>query len=248
MRRAIRAAVVVAVGLLVAPTLALAAPRGTGGGARFAPGGTGGGARFAPGVPRASAGHANHGWGGPRWQGWSGHGHGGWHGGHSHGGWHGGHSHGGCCWGWGGVAVGVAAGALLTAPLWAYPQVYAAPAYPVYAPPPAYPAYSAYPTYSAYPAYPAAYPAYTPGATYITPAEPPPGVPAPPPPDASALPPTPQAAETPSGSPPHGTTSAAAPPENCETLTVAGHWETRTFSNGQRLSVWVPTYTRSVCR
>ena len=68
---------------------------------------------------------------------------------------HGGHSHGhggGCCWGWGSFAFGVGVGTVLTAPFWAYPRVYAAPAYAPYAPYPAYPATPPIP-----PAYPAAY-------------------------------------------------------------------------------------------
>ena len=85
-RRAIRAAMVVAVGLLLVPTLGAAAPRGSGGG--------GGGSR-----PR----HGGHGGWGAATAGTTGRvtavaragGHG--HGGHGHG-------HGGCCWGWGGFA------------------------------------------------------------------------------------------------------------------------------------------------
>ena len=65
--------------------------------------------------------------------------------------------------GGGGFAFGVGVGTLLTAPFWAYPRVYAAPAYPVY-PYPAYAPYPAYPVYQGYPAYPA-YSAYPAGVT-----------------------------------------------------------------------------------
>jgi hypothetical protein len=208
-----------AVGLLLVPTLVAAAPRSGGGG------------------PRGSAGHSNHGWGGPRWNNWSGHGSGGhWHGSGGH--WHGGGGHwhgGGCCWGWGGFAVGVGVGTLLTAPFWA--------GYPVYAPYPAYP----YPAYPAYPAYPSTYPAYAPGAAYPT-TPPPPGPPVYEPSSSMTL--TPEPLSSAPGAPPApGGTSAVAPPQaGCETVTVAGHWETRIYPDGQRLTVWIPTSTRSICR
>jgi hypothetical protein len=233
-RRAIRTAMIVAMGFLLVPTLVAAAP-----GQRWGGGGSGG--------------RGNHGWGGPRWHNWSGHGRGHWHGS----GW--------CC---GGFAIGVGVGTLLTAPFWAYPRVYAAPAYPVYAPPayPVYAPYPAYPVYPGYPGYPAAYPAYEPGA--VNPAPPPPSPPggfdpASPGPPASDAPgslvPTPQPMSSGPGAPPEsftgvvpsgsGVTSAAPPPPaGCETVTVAGHWEMRVYPDGQRLTVWVPTSTRSVCR
>ena len=46
-----------------------------------------------------------------------------------------------------------------------------------------------------------------------------------------------------------GAPSAASPPSAaCETVTIAGHWQMRVFSDGQRSTVWVPTATRSLCR
>ena len=153
-RRAIRTATAVALGLLLLPTLGVAAPRGSWNG----------------GGSRAHGGHG--GWGGGhRWNNWSGHGGGHGHGGHSHGG----HSHGhsGCCWGWGSFAFGVGVGTVLTAPFWGYPRVYAVPAYAPYP-------LSGLPGLPRYPAaYPAAYPSpYV--APYAAPAYPPP----PPPPPA----------------------------------------------------------------
>jgi hypothetical protein len=222
-RRAIRPAMIVAMALLLAPTLAAAAP-----GQRWGGGG--------------SRGHGNPGWGGPRWHQWSGHGRGHWHGS----GW--------CC---GGFAIGIGVGALLTAPWWAYPGVYAVPAYPAY---PVYAPYPAYPVYSGYPADPAAYPAapYPPppppppaGGSYLAPPEFP-GSAAP-----GSLVPTPElsqprspAAPDPStGAIPSGSGAAATPPAaGCETVTVTGHWEMRVYPDGQHLTVWVPTSTRSVCR
>jgi hypothetical protein len=98
-RRLIRTATTVVIGLLLLPTLGAAAPRGS-----WNSGG--------------SQGHGGHGgWGGGhRWNNWSGHGGGNWHG-------HGGHGHGhggGCCWGWGSFAFGVGVGTVLTAPFWAF--------------------------------------------------------------------------------------------------------------------------------
>jgi hypothetical protein len=224
-RRAIRITMIVAMALLLAPTLAAAAPghRGSGGGSR---------------------GHGSHGWGGSRWSHGSAHGRRHWHGS-----------------GWGGFAIGVGVGTLLTAPWWIYPRVYAAPvypAYPVYAPP--YPAYPVYPGYSADPVvYPSS------AAPYAAPPPPPPpsgsqeaspeplgsvapGPLAPTPGLSSSGSPAPQdpsAGAAPSGS---GVVSVPLPPAGCETVTVAGHWEMRVYSDGQRLTVWVPTSTRSVCR
>ena len=155
---------------------------------------------------------------------------GGWHGGG--GGWHG---HGGWGWGWGGFAAGVGIGALATAPLW-YPPVYA---YPY----PAYPAYS-YPAYPTYPAY--SYP------TYSYPTPPPPAYPSPA--DSGVAPQTGQSATVNYGSapaPPAPVAPPAAPSgggQNCQTVTVDGHNETRTFQNGQTATVWVPTYTQQVCQ
>ena len=226
MRPAVRTAAIVVIGLLLIPTLALAAsaPRGTGGGSAAWRGG-----------------HGGSGWRGAGWNGGGGHG-GGWHGG----GWHGGgHWHGsGCCWGWGGFAVGLGVGALLTAPYWAYPGAYAAPAYPVYAPYPAYPAYS-YPGYPAYPAYPAAYPEYSPATAYPT-TPPPSGPPAFEPSNSMTLTPEPlsPAPPVPPGPFVPGGVSAQA---GCESVTIAGHWETRVYQDGQRVTLWVPTAIRSVC-
>jgi hypothetical protein len=168
---------------------------------------------------------------------------------HGGGGHHGHHGHGGTSF-----FFGFGAGALLTAPLWAYPRVYAAPVY-------TYP----YPVYS-YPAYP--YPAYP----YPPYAYPPPGYAPPPPPVGSTAPayppappagapgattPTPEpATPTPGTSqgapqPPAPAGAAAAAPETgarCQTVTVVGHWQSRIYPDGQRMTVWVPTTTRSVCQ
>ena len=223
-RRAIRSAMIVAVGLLLVPTLSAAAP----------------GPRWSGGGSHGPSGQGSHGWGGPRWHNWSGHGYG--------------HGYGSGWWCCGGFAVGVGVGALLTAPWWAYPQVYAAPGYPYYAP------YPAYPADPGYPAYPAAYPAYAPGYPPPPPGGAYPAVPGPPASGApGSLPPTPEHfSSTPGASPqpltgaaPSGAGAASAPaptPAGCETVTVAGHWEMRIYPDGQRLTVWVPTSIRSVCR
>jgi hypothetical protein len=221
-RPAFRIAAIVVIGLLLIPTLGLAksAPRWSGGG-----------------------GHGGHGSAGGRGAGWGGSHGGGWHGGGWHGGgWHGGgHWHGGgCCWGWGGFAVGLGVGTLLTAPYWAYPRVYAAPAYPVYAP---------YPAYPAYPGYPAAYPEYAPGTVYPT-VPPPAGPPVREGSNSMTLTPEPlsPAPVAPPGSPAPGGASSAAPSHaGCETVTVGGHWETRVYPDAQRVTLWVPTSIRSIC-
>jgi hypothetical protein len=153
---------------------------------------------------------------------------------------HGPRHHGGA-----GFVFGLGIGALLTAPWWAAPPVYAAPTYlypaPVYVPPPAYgvpaPAYPA----GAYPALPA-------------PSGPPPSAPSPltptpeplsPPPAGSGPSAPPSLVPGSSESPPGGQAAAAAV---CETVTVEGHWEARVYPDGRRLTVWVPTRTQSTCR
>ena len=214
---------IVAMALLLAPTLAAAAP-----GQRWSGAG--------------SRGHANHGWSGSRWNHGSVHGRGHWH---------------GFGWGLGGFALGVGVGTLLTAPWW----VYTAPAYPAY---PVYAPYPAYPVYPGYPAYPAAYPSYAvpypappppppPGGSQETPQEPlgsaVPGSLAPPAGLSSSGPQAPQDSSSVGPAPlSSGAASAPLPPAGCEAVTVAGHWEMRVYSDGQRLTVWVPTSTRSVCR
>lgn len=209
-RRGIRTAVIVAMGLLLAPALAVAAP----------------GHRWGGGGSRGAGPHA---WGGPRWHNWSGRGHGHWH---------------GSGWSFG---VGIGVGALLTAPWWAYPPVYAAPAYPVYPP------YSPYPAYPAYPA--AGYPgSYGPPPSYPAP-PPPPGPPGPVGPSSLVPTPEPLSAGSPPSPDPSGVAtpsgpeaaSAASPPAGCETVTVAGHWEMRVYPDGRRMTFWVPTVVRSVC-
>jgi hypothetical protein len=146
----------------------------------------------------------------------------------------------------------------VTAPWWAYPRVYAAPAYPAvypaaYAPYPGYyPAYPAYP-----PAYPA-YPAYPPAVPYPPPppnADPGPSGPPPSGPPGSLAPTPepsffgPQAPASPSaGGAPLPATLASPPAAGCENVTVAGHWEMRAYPDGQRVTLWVPTSVRSVCR
>ena len=156
------------------------------------------------------------------------------------GGWHGGHSHGGCCWG--GFGVGVGLGVLATAPFW-YPRyAYPAYAYPVYP----YPAY-AYPAYAS-PAYP--YPAYG-SPVYPAPAPPPP----PPPPESGGAVQPSQSTNmtlgtpgTPVSNPPAAATSAPASGQNCATVTVDGHNETRTLSNGQTVTTWIAASTQQVCQ
>ena len=147
------------------------------------------------------------------------------------GGWHG---HGGCCWG--GFGVGVGVGVLATTPFW-YPR-YAYPAYPAYP----YPAYG-YPAYG-YPAY--GYPAYGyPG--YPAPVPPPP-----PPPDPGASyqpsPSTNMTLGTPVSTPPGDAGATPALGQNCAMVTVDGHNESRTLSNGQTVTAWVPTSTQQVCQ
>ena len=153
------------------------------------------------------------------------------------GGWHGGHSHGGCCWG--GFGVGVGVGVLATAPFW-YPRyAYPAYAYPAYP----YPAY-AYPAYP-YPAYP--YPAYVPG----YPAYPAPPPPPPPTEPGGAVQPSQSTNMTlgaPVSNPPPAATSAPASGQNCATVTVDGHNETRTLSNGQTVTTWIAASTQQVCQ
>ncbi len=145
-----------------------------------------------------------------------------------------GHGHGGCCWG--GFGVGVGVGVLATAPFW-YPRYgYPAYAYPAYP----YPAYG-YPAYS-YPAY--GYPGYP---VYPAPMPPPP-----PPPDPGAAVQPSQSTNmtlgTPVSNPPADAGSAPAAGQNCATVTVDGHNETRTLSSGQTITAWVPTYTQQVCQ
>ena len=36
--------------------------------------------------------------------------------------------------------------------------------------------------------------------------------------------------------------------QNCQTVTVEGHYETRLSPNGQRETVWVPTHDQQVCQ
>ena len=154
------------------------------------------------------------------------------------GGWHGGHSHGGCCWG--GFGVGVGVGVLATSPFW-YPRyAYPAYAYPAYP----YPAY-AYPAY-AYPAYP--YPAY---GYPVYPAYPAPQPPPPPTEPGGAVQPSQSTNMTlgaPVSNPPPAATSAPASGQNCATVTVDGHNETRTLSNGQTVTTWIAASTQQVCQ
>jgi hypothetical protein len=159
---------------------------------------------------------------------WRGGGGGGWH--RGGGGWHGG---GGCCWG-SGFGVGVGIGVLATAPFW-YPR-YAYPAY-------AYPAYP-YPAYG-YPAY--SYPAYG-YPVYPAPAPPPP--PPPPDPGASFQPSqsTNMTLGTPVANPPAAANPAPAVGQNCAMVTVDGHNEIRTLSNGQTVTTWIATSTQQVCQ
>jgi hypothetical protein len=149
------------------------------------------------------------------------------------GGWHG---RGGCCWG--GFGVGVGIGVLATAPFW-YPR-YAYPAY-------AYPAYP-YPTYG-YPAY--GYPAYSYPAYPVYPAPVPPPPPAQPADPGAAVQPgqsTNMTPGTPVSNPPADADAAPDAGQNCATVTVDGHNETRTLANGQTVTAWVPTSTQQVCQ
>jgi hypothetical protein len=52
---------------------------------------------------------------------------------------------------------------------------------------------------------------------------------------------------------PTSAASAAPPPSGapvsaCETVIISGHWQTRVYPDGQRMTVWVPTSSRFVCR
>ena len=78
---------------------------------------------------------------------------------------------------------------------------------------------------------------------------------APPPGSSSPLVPTPGlsselSAPVPGVAPPGSPAeSPAAPPgagTACETVTVVGHWQTRVYPDGQRMTIWVPT--RTTCR
>jgi hypothetical protein len=152
---------------------------------------------------------------------------GGWGG---HGGWHGGG------YGWGGFALGLGIGALATSPYW-YPPAYAYPAYPYGYPAYPYPAY-AYPTYP-YPAY--SYPTYSPP-VYASP--PVPGAGGQADPSASLN------YGSPPANPPQASAEGSAPSggQNCETVTVQGHYETRTLQNGQRVTAWIPAYSQQICQ
>jgi len=134
----------------------------------------------------------------------------------------------------GGLFVGLGVGALLTAPWWCC----AAPAY-------AYPAYPAYPAYAPYPVY---YPSYTPTYTapeytpvYSTPTYPTPQ-PVSPPPQGTPLPAPPGESQTPPAQPPQASA------QNCQTVWVEGHYETRVMQNGQRYTSWIPAYTQQLCQ
>jgi hypothetical protein len=86
-----------------------------------------------------------------------------------------------------------------------------------------------------------------------------PGPPSPPP---SGAPPAqspgpPRSGGPGTGPPPAGGTPGQAPAArgvppgaapNCQTVTVEGHAETLVRQNGQRETVWVPTYTQQVCQ
>ncbi|MBI3455691.1 MAG: hypothetical protein HY002_07875, partial [Candidatus Rokubacteria bacterium] len=94
-----------------------------------------------------------------------------------------------------------------------------------------YPAYT-YPTYT-YPTY--TYPTYpSPGYT---------------PPVSTPTYPTPQPT---SPAPQSGTPQSQGAPQvssqNCETVWVEGHYETRVMANGQRVTAWVPAHSEQVCR
>lgn len=138
------------------------------------------------------------------------------------GGWHhGGHR------GHGGFWIGVGVGALVTAPWWYYPTY----SYPVYYP---YPVYYGYPAYA--PTYTTA-PEYTPPPATMTPTPQP-------------LSPAPQGGTE--GAPPQSGGQAAPPPpqtsQNCQTVWVEGHYETRVMPNGQRVTVWVPAHSQQICQ
>ena len=87
-------------------------------------------------------------------------------------------------------------------------------------------------------AYPAAYPSpYMPPSSG-GPAPPRPGDPATGPPPSSAAPrSTPGAAGTSQG-----------PAQNCQTVTVEGHYETHSKQSGQRETIWIPTRTEQICQ
>jgi len=91
------------------------------------------------------------------------------------------------------------------------------------------------------------YPAYAP--TYpAPPAYVPPSPPVPSPPRQGS----PEPAPPPSGASPRQAPGGQGPPpgsvQNCQTVAVEGHYETRVRQNGQRDTVWVPTHERRVCQ
>lgn len=56
-------------------------------------------------------------------------------------------------------------------------------------------------------------------------------------------------APQPSGaSPSQGPGAPQGSAQNCQTVTVEGHAETRVRPNGQRETVWVPTHEQQVCQ
>lgn len=91
-------------------------------------------------------------------------------------------------------------------------------------------------------AYPAVYPAPYPS-PYMPPS---PGAPAPPRP---AGPPTgpPPSSATPRSAP--GAAGAPqGPTQNCQTVTVEGHYETHSLQSGQRETIWIPARPEQMCQ
>ena len=90
-----------------------------------------------------------------------------------------------------------------------------------------------------YPAYPAPYPAPP---AYVPPSPRAPSLPQ----QGGSQPVPPPSSGSPSRAPetqgaPQGST------QNCQAVTVEGHYETRVRQNGQRETVWVPTHDQQVC-
>jgi hypothetical protein len=52
----------------------------------------------------------------------------------------------------------------------------------------------------------------------------------------------------PPGQPPSARGGAPGAAQDCQTVTVEGHAETLVRQNGQRETVWVPTYSQQVCQ
>lgn len=91
-----------------------------------------------------------------------------------------------------------------------------------------------------YPPYPPTYSAPPP---YV-----PPSPPAPSPPRQGGPATAPPASGATPSQAPGGREPSPGSAQNCQTVTVEGHNETRVMPNGERVTVWVPTYDQRVCQ